>query len=162
MTNTPTLAERIEAELTAARQRSAAIQNQVANYEPGRWQRQELVDKRLNEIRSLWRDRLAELSKWFGDKMQVQAQVASGRRQATFAVRSTRAEIELRFSVFTDDDVRNVIFQYDLDISPAPAGYDAHSELSFPHDQIDERELVDWLYDRIISFVKTYLTIHEE
>lgn len=162
MANTPTLAERIEAELIAARQRSTALQNQTVDYEPGRWQRQEIVDKRLTEIRSLWRDRLAELSKWFGDEMKLQAQVASGRRQATFAARSSQAEIELRFSVFTDDDVHNVIFQYDLDISPPPAAYDAHSELSFPHDQIDERKLVDWLYDRIISFVKTYLAIHGE
>ena len=61
-----------------------------------------------------------------------------------------------------DDDVRNVIFQYDLDISPAPASYDAHSELSFTYDQIDEHKLVDWLYDRMIVFVKTYLAIHEE
>jgi hypothetical protein len=88
--------------------------------------------------------------------------VASGRRQATFSIKSHKSEIELRFSVFLDDDVRNVIFQYDLDISPAPASYDSHNELSFPIDQIDELKLADWLCNRMISFVKTHLAIHEE
>jgi hypothetical protein len=162
MADNRTLAERIDAELGSARERSSKLKQQVVDHEPGRWQRLEQVDKKLTSIRSLWRDRLAELSNWFGDRLKVQAQMASGRRQATFAVKSSKADIELRFSAFTDDDVRNVIFQYDLDISPAPAAYDAHSELSFPIDQLDEMKLADWLYDRMIAFVKTYLAIHEE
>src|SRR6266850_1125932 len=162
MAEMKSLSDRIDAELAAARERSVAIQKQEVTYEPGRWQRQEQVDKKLNEIRGLWRDRLGELQKWFGDRLKLQGQVAAGRRQATFSIKSHLAQIEVRFSVFTDDDVRNVIFQYDLDISPAPTTYDAHSELPFPIDNIDEHKLVDWLYDRMISFIETYLAMHEQ
>jgi YHS domain-containing protein len=39
--------------------------------------------------------------------------------------------------------------------------FDSHDEIAFPLDKIDEKKLGDWMDDRIISFVRTYLSLHE-
>jgi YHS domain-containing protein len=39
--------------------------------------------------------------------------------------------------------------------------FDSHDEVEFPLDAVDEAALGKWLDDRIISFVKTYLSLHE-
>src|SRR5437762_13793086 len=161
MADVTSLSERIDAEFEAARRRSTSFPNEDDSYSEGRWKRLEQVDATLTEIRGLWRDRLSQLVKWFGDRIKLQAQIAVGSRLATFCLKSRKADIELRFSALTDEDVRHVIFQYDLDIVPAEIAYDAHSELTFPIDQIDRLKLVEWIYDRMICFGKTYIAMNE-
>ena len=55
----------------------------------------------------------------------------------------------------------NVIFNYDLQIMPILMKYDAHAELSLPLDAIDEETLAKWVDDRLVQFVQTYLSLHE-
>jgi hypothetical protein len=155
------LADRLDAEFAAAKKRSATIANQGNSYSEGRWKRLEQVDQTLTDIRDLWRDRLDQLQEWFKDRIKLQTQIAVGNRLATFLVKSPKAEIVLRFAALTDDDVQHVIFQYDLDIVPADFDYDSHSELTFPIDNINKHQLVDWIYDRVLAFGKTYIAMHE-
>lgn len=156
-----TLSDRIDAEFEAARKRSSTLANQGESWSEGRWKRLEQVEKILVETQSLWRDRLSKMGQWFGDRVKLDAQMSVGGRLAKFWVRSPKAEIVLRFSILTDEDVRHVIYQYDLDIVPPEFVYDAHSELVFPIDKIDQHKLVDWIYERMISFGKTYIEMHE-
>jgi hypothetical protein len=155
------LADRLDAEFAAAKKRSTTLQKEGASYSEGRWKRLQQVDQTLTDIRDLWRDRLGQLQEWFKDRIQLQTQVAVGNRLATFFVKSTKAEIVLRFAALTDDDVQHIIFQYDLDIVPADFAYDSHSELMFPIDDVNRQQLVDWIYDRILAFGKTYMAMHE-
>jgi YHS domain-containing protein len=60
-----------------------------------------------------------------------------------------------------DEDVRNLIFQYDLDIIPILMKFDSHAELKLPIEGIDREALGKWFDDRIISFVKSYLAVHQ-
>jgi YHS domain-containing protein len=39
--------------------------------------------------------------------------------------------------------------------------FERHSEISFPIGQIDRKRLTDWLDERMIQFVQTYLAVHE-
>jgi YHS domain-containing protein len=39
--------------------------------------------------------------------------------------------------------------------------YNAHQQAEWPLDAIDERAIGDWVDDRIVEFVKTYLSLHE-
>jgi YHS domain-containing protein len=61
----------------------------------------------------------------------------------------------------TDDDVRQVFFRYDLDVIPVLMKFDSHSELAFPLEKVDREALANWIDDRIISFVRTYLAVHQ-
>lgn len=63
--------------------------------------------------------------------------------------------------MFTDADVRNVVFHYDLQILPILMKFDSHSEIELPLDSIDNDALAQWIDDRLVSFVGTYLSLHE-
>jgi len=87
--------------------------------------------------------------------------VEPSRRSATFEFQSELARISLRFSAAPDNDVRNLFISYDLDIIPILMKFQAHSELEVPLEHIDQPRIANWLEDQIISFVKTYLELHQ-
>jgi YHS domain-containing protein len=155
------LLERIDAEFIAADQRVKQLQTQKVEEFQGKQQRLEKFDKTLERLRDVWRSRLEALAQKFGKQVDVQPQVGPGRRSATFAFQSELARIDLRFSVAPDSDVRNVVFQYDLNIVPILMKFDSHDEIEFPLDAVDDAALGKWIDDRIVSFVKTYLSLHE-
>lgn len=127
----------------------------------GRQQRLEQFDKLLGDLKDIWRPRLEALAKRFGDKVQLTPSVTPSRREATFKFRSDLAHIDLRFSVFTDSEVRNIVFYYDLQILPILMKFDSHAEIEFPIEKVDREQLAAWMDDRIVSFVQTYLSLHE-
>jgi YHS domain-containing protein len=93
--------------------------------------------------------------------VDVQPQIAPANRSAKFEFQSELARIDLRFSAVPDSEVRNIVFKYDLSIIPILMKFDSHDEIEFPLDAVDEAALGNWLDDRIVSFVKTYLSLHE-
>jgi YHS domain-containing protein len=155
------LLERIDAEINAANQRVKQLQSQKVEEFQGRQQRLEQFDKILERLRDVWRPRLEALAQKFGERVDVQPQVAPANRSAKFEFQSDLARIDLRFSAAPDSEVRNVVFKYDLSIIPILMKFDSHDEIEFPLDAVDEAALGKWLDDRIISFVKTYLSLHE-
>jgi YHS domain-containing protein len=161
MASTTSLADRIDAEFAAAKQQVGEQQQQWKQQFEERKQRLETYEKRLDELKDIWRPSLEAVSNRFADQVKVTPSISTERRQATFKFNSELANIDLRFSVRTDEDVRNVIFQYNLDIIPILMKFDSQSELKLPLENIDREALTNWLDDRIISFVKTYLALHQ-
>jgi hypothetical protein len=155
------LAERIDAEINAAFKRVEQLRTRNVDEYQGRQERLEKLDEILQELRDIWRPRLESLSKKFGERVNVQPQVEPGRRSAKFKFKSDLASIDLRFAVMADPEVRNVVFTYDLEILPILMKFDAHDSIEFPLEAIDEPALAQWLDDRIVDFVRTYLSLHE-
>lgn len=161
MAQPTTLADRIDAEFTAADQRIKQLrQQQVARYQH-RQEQQEKLEQILETHRDVWRTRLETLANRFADRIKVTPRVAPGRRQATLEVDSELARIVLKFSVTSDQEVENAVFQYDLDILPIYMKFESHSELALPLDKIDEQALGEWIDERIMNFVRTYMAIYE-
>lgn len=161
MANVSSLTDRIDAEFAAATQTIAEIQKQGVQQFEERRQRLETLEKTLDDLKSIWQPRLEALSKRFADRAKVTPSVNAGRRQATFQFQSELARIDLRFSVATDDEVQNLIFQYDLNIVPIMMKFDSHDEIRFPLAKVDRDALASWFDDWIVSFVKTYLALHQ-
>jgi YHS domain-containing protein len=155
------LMERLDAEFTAAKQRVKQSQAQHVEAYQGRQQRLEQFDKTLDRLREIWRPRLEALAKKFGERVDVEPNIGPGRRSAHFEFQSELARINLRFGVMPDADVRNVVFTYDLQVVPILMKFDMHDEIQLPIDAIDETAIGKWIDDRIVSFVKTYLSLHE-
>jgi YHS domain-containing protein len=155
------LADRIDAEFAAAKKNVAELQQQRTKQFEERKARLESLEKAIDDLKEVWRPRLEALSKRFAEQVNVTPYIEAGRRQATFKFKSELANIDLRFSVLSDDEVRNVIFQYDLDIIPILMKFDSHAELKLPLDNLDRQALGNWLDDRIVSFVKSYLAVHQ-
>jgi YHS domain-containing protein len=161
MAATGSLADRIDAEIDAAFQRVEQLKTRKVEEFQGRQQRLENLDQTLEGLREIWRPRLDALAKKFGERVQAQPQVEPGRRSAKFQFKSELAAIDLRFAVAPDADVRNLSFTYDLQILPILMKFDSHDEISFPLDAVDKAALGNWFDDRIVDFVRTYLSLHE-
>jgi hypothetical protein len=155
------LVDRIDAEFSAADKRIKEFQSQRVEAFQDRQQRLEKFTLVLEQLRDIWKPRLETLAKKFGDRVAVQPQVEPGRRSATFEFDSELARIKLRFGVAPDSDVRNLVFTYDLDIMPILMKFDSHEETEIPLDAVNESTLGQWFDDRIVSFVQTYLSLHE-
>jgi hypothetical protein len=161
MATTDSLSDRIDAEIDAAFKRVEKLKTQNVDEFQGRQQRLEKLDRILEELREIWRPRLDALAKKFGERVKVQPQIDPGRRSAKFKFKSELASIDLRFAVAPDSDVRNLAFTYDLEVLPILMKFDSHDTIEFPLDAVDKTALGKWLDDRIVDFVKTYLSLHE-
>ncbi len=161
MSDLNTLLTRIEAEFTAVDEKLKKFQAQQLQDYAGRKQRLEQLDQVFSQLREIWHPRLQALAVKFGDKVKVMPHVTPSSRDATFKFQSNLARIDLRFSATTDDDVRNVILAYDLEILPVLMKFDAHSELLIPLDQVNPQIVENWIDERIVTFVRTYLSLHE-
>jgi YHS domain-containing protein len=155
------LMQRIDAEFSGMETRLKSLQaEQVREYQ-GRRDRMERLNQVFEQLREIWRPRLEALAAKFGDKVKVTPLVAPSMREATFKFQSNLARIALRFSAGTDHEVRNLILSYDLEILPVLMRFDSHSELSIPLDNVAPDTVAAWVDDRIVGFVKTYLSLHE-
>jgi hypothetical protein len=162
MADLSSLVDRIDAEFNSATKNVAELQKQRLQEFEQRRIRLEAVEKTLDELRDVWRPRLEALASKFKDRVNVTPTIEASRRQATFEFQSELARIKLRFSAFSDEDVRNLVFRYDLEILPILMQFDSHSELRMPLNSfIDRDTLAAWFDDRIVAFVKTYLEMHQ-
>lgn len=161
MADVSNLLSRLDAEFSAMEDRRKQFQeSQVEKYHE-REKRAAQFEQLLNQLRDVWRPRLEALAQRFGDRVNVTPSISPGNRQATFQFQSPVARINLRFSAATDMDVTKVVLGYDLDILPILMQFEKHAEISFPLDKIDQEAMTQWLDDRIMAFVKTYLSLHE-
>src|SRR5208283_3478222 len=74
---------------------------------------------------------------------------------------SKLGRVRLKFSASTDRDVQKVIVGYDLEIIPVFFRYQPHAELEFPLGAVDEAAAARWVDDRIVEFVRAYLSMGE-
>ncbi|MBX3448498.1 MAG: hypothetical protein KF777_03010 [Planctomycetaceae bacterium] len=161
MSDIESLNQRIDAEFASHEARLESFrEEQLREYE-GRHERLERLEAVFRELRGVWAPRLEALAAKFGDKVHVTPRITPSSRQGVFDFQSQLAKIELRFGATTDPDVRRVVLTYDLDILPILMRFESHSEIEFPIDSVDREAAGKWMDDRILGFVKTYLSLHE-
>lgn len=155
------LVERIDAEFSAADKRLNQFREQHVQEYQLRIKRLEQFERTLDELRTVWEPRLDALAKKFGAGVDIHPTIGPGRRSATFKFRSNLASVTLRLSVSPDAEVKNLIFTYHLDIVPILMKFDSHAELEQPLGSVSRSRLSEWLDDRVLGFVRTYLALHE-
>jgi len=161
MADITSLLQRIDAEFNAVDDK--VKKNQQENLEDyrQRQKRMEQFAKVVDELKTIWTPRLEALQKRFGDRVKITPRFTPSSREATFEFQSSLARIRLKFSAYADRDVKNINLTSDLDIVPILTQFDAHSELQLPLDAPNKDAVAKWVEDRIVSFVHTYLSMHE-
>jgi YHS domain-containing protein len=159
MSDVNSLANRIDAEFSAAADKLKKVQAQHLEEHKGRQQRLEQLGKLFDELRDIWKPRLEVLVKKFGDLVKVTPRVVPSTREATFEFHSQLAQIRLKFSASTDRDVRKLILSFDLQIIPVLLRFEPHAEVEFPLDAVNKDAVAKWIDDRILYFVQTYLSL---
>jgi hypothetical protein len=155
------LASRIDAEFTAVAEKIKKFQVEQVEEHKERQQRLELLGKVFEEMSAIWKPRLELLVQKFGDRVHVEPRILPSTREATFAFKSQMARVGLKFSATTDRDVRKLILNYDLEIIPVLMHYIPHEELEFPLNAVDKEAAAKWVEDRIVEFLKSYLSLGE-
>ncbi len=155
------LMSRIDAEFAASEKKIKDFQAHETREFQGRKERLELFAKACEMLRETWRPPLEALAAKFGEKVKVTPSVSPTSRDATFQFRSPLATIDLRFSASTDFEVHNLVLDYDLHVLPILMKMEPHARAEFPLESVDSEAVRRWIDDRIIDFVKTYLSLHE-
>jgi len=161
MGDVATLIGRIDAEFSGLKDRIARAQSERLHEFRERHNRLRDFERRLDSLADIWRPRLEVLIHRFGNRATTTPTLSSTSRQVSVEFQSELARIRLRLSAATDHDVRNLILNYDLEIIPVLMQFDAHEQAQWPLDALDDDEIGDWVDDRIIEFVQTYLSLHE-
>lgn len=153
------LKERIDAQLAAAARRAELGRREAEREQQDRAARLARFDAAVELFCTIWRPRLELLRDRFAELVNVNPVIKPHAREATFSFASDRYTIELKFSAGPDNDVRNLILEYDLRIIPVLMKFESHSRLVQPLDRIDERAVEAWLDERILGFVGTYVAL---
>jgi YHS domain-containing protein len=155
------LLSRLDSEFSAAEKRTDEyISAQVKAYQD-REQRQAKLGAKIDRLREVWKPRLEAFAKRFGERVKVSPTVQPGRREAKFEFKSELAHIEMRLSVASDEDARQLVLSYDVDILPVLMQFERHEQFTQPLDSVDEEAVARWVDDRLVQFTKTYLALHE-
>ncbi len=161
MSNVNSLLNRIDAEFDTAKKRIEQFQQDKLTQYQQRQERMATFTNHCDRLREIWKPRLEALAERFGQKVNVTPLVSPSLRQAKFRFQSQLAKIEMSLTAMPDSEVRNLVLRYDLEILPILMPFKNTDHLEMPLDQIDENAIASWIDDRILDFVKTYLTLHE-
>jgi hypothetical protein len=161
MPDSSSLASRIDAEFSAVEEKIKKFQVEQVEEHKARQTRLERLGQLFDALGKLWKPRLEFLAKKFGDRVQVKPRLTPSTREAVFEFQSRQGRVRLKFSASTDRDVQKVILGYDLEIIPVFLRYEPHAELEFPLDAVDQAAAMQWIDDRIVQFVRTYLSMGE-
>jgi YHS domain-containing protein len=155
------LLSRIDKEFSAVEDRIKKNQSQQVDVFRGRQDRLAKFEQTLDHLRDVWRPRLEAFAKRFGDRVKVTPSTDPTKRAATYELQTDLAQVQLRLSAMTDQEVKQVILNYDLQILPILMKYENHAELALPLDAVDDETVAMWIDDRLVQFVQTYLSLHE-
>jgi YHS domain-containing protein len=155
------LASRIDAEFSAVEEKVKHFQAEHVEKHKQRQTRLEQLGKVFDELGSIWKPRLELLMKKFGDRVKTTPRIVPSTREVTFDFQSRVARVSLKFSAFTDRDIKKVILGYDLSIIPGLMQFNPHAEVEFPLNAVDKEAVAKWIDDRIVEFIRTYFAMGE-
>jgi len=161
MADVDNLLSRIDAEFAALESRIKQAQSEKLEEHQDRQARLATFEKLLAELPTIWKPRLEALVSRFGDKVKVTPKITPGSRSANFDFQSNLAHIHLRLSASTDRDVRKLVLDYHLDILPILMKFASHEQVEWPLEAVDRQAVATWIDDRLVDFVKTYLSLHQ-
>ena len=155
------LAKRISLEFSSAAERDKELLGGQMQDAKAPHARLEQFSKVFDELREVWKPRLELLVREFGNRVKAVIHVVPSRRDATFYFQSGSAHVRLSFTALTDRDFQRVILSYLLEITPTVIHYRPYAQVEFPLHAVDKAAATEWIDDRIIDFVQTYLSMGE-
>ncbi len=161
MPDVSSLMQRIESEFAAGEQKIKSFQAEKLQAYEDRQKRLQMFEQVCKRLQDVWRPRLDALSQKFGQHVKVNPNICGELREATFDFESNLARIQMKFTASTDEDVRKLVLDYRLDILPILMKFEPHKQAEFPLESIDVEAVGRWMDDRIVDFVRTYLSLHQ-
>jgi YHS domain-containing protein len=155
------LLKRIDGEFAAGEQKVKSYQAEQVHAYEDRQRRLKTFQEVCERLREIVRPRLDALAERFGKRVEVIPNISAELRDVRFKFDSNLAHIDLRFRASTDQEVRKLVLDYELQILPILMKFEPHVQAEFPLEAIDPTAVVQWVDDRIVDFVRTYLSLHQ-
>jgi YHS domain-containing protein len=155
------LSQRIKAEFDGSAQRAKSTQQSREKESKDREARLSQFAKTCEDLKSVWRPRLEEFAKQFGEKIKVTPTLTPSLREAKVNFLTELATVTLVIRVSASPDVSKLILDYDLLIIPVYFEYERNARLEMPLDKIDRDAVGRWIDDRLVACVKAYLSVQE-
>jgi YHS domain-containing protein len=109
----------------------------------------------------LLKERFDSLARSFGESVRVISEIKPDNEphsgELAFAFESPLATIQMKFGFFHDSDFRDLVIDYDLRIIRVFLKFEPQSRLEQKIESFDEDLAAQWLDDRIVAFVRTYM-----
>jgi len=151
----------MKSEFAARAERLKSAEAEKAQQSQEREQRMAQFNKACDELRDVWRPRLEEFAKQFGESVKITPTVSPAAREAKVLFNTDLANVNLTLSVTASADIAKLVLDYDLRIIPMFFEYERTSRLEVPLNKIDRDAVGRWLDDRLVSCVKAYLSIQD-
>jgi len=76
---------------------------------------------------------------------------------------STRypATVKLTLSIAHDAEIENLLLAYDLEIIPIFFKFQRHDQAEFSLDDLNQEQIANWVDEKILAFVDTYLQLEQ-
>jgi len=71
------------------------------------------------------------------------------------------ASVKLTLSVAHDTEIENLLLVYDLEILPIFFKFEGHDQAAFSLADPNQEQIADWVNDKILAFVDTYLRLEQ-
>ena len=71
------------------------------------------------------------------------------------------ASVKLTLSVAHDTEIENLLLVYDLEILPIFFKFEGHDQAIFSLDDPNQKQIADWVDEKILAFVDTYLRLEQ-
>jgi len=158
MADISTFLKRLDEQVAQVRTRVEQKQSEIQQAYEARSERYKRFLRVLEDLQGVAKARLDKLA----EKCKFDAtptENADG-KSVLLMFQTPVARVRLRLSATHDDEVRNLVLGYDLEILPIYVKYSPHAELAIPLDKVDRAAVENWLDDRLIEFAQTYVTIH--
>lgn len=161
MSTETSLTQRLKAEFDKSAQRAAQTEQAKQAEHDEREKRLSQFSHVCDDLRGIWRPRLEEFLKQFGEQVKVTPTSTPTLREAKVAFLTDMANITLAISASANPEVTRLVLDYDLLIIPMFFEYERHSRLEMPLDKIDQAAVGKWVDDQLVSCVRTYLSMQE-
>lgn len=161
MADLNSLIDRVDREFSLSEEKVKAFQREKGEAYQERQKRLAKLQEAFEKMQEVWRPRLQVLQDKFGDKIHVTPNIVPSLREARFEFQSKLANISLKFAASTNLEVTEIVLNYELRIYPTLMDFESHSELRMSLEEPDLERVAQWVDDRIVSFVHTYQSLHE-
>jgi YHS domain-containing protein len=161
MSTVESLMTRLQSEIDASKGRMEKARTETVQKGKERDARLAQFAQVCERLRGIWKPRIEAFAAKFGEKVQVKPTVTPAQRDVRMTFVSDLASVNLRLTACTDVDVKNLVMDYQLDIIPILMDYEKSSKAEFPLDKVDDAAVGKWIDDRLVAFVRTYLSMHE-
>lgn len=152
----------IEAKLRANTERERREKEALLNHRTELEQRHELFVRTAHKLMDdVIRPRIETLARFFPNAAVRDQEPALPNRCRCEFDHTARfpASVSLESGVYHDEEIRNLVLYCDVEILPIFFKFTPHFEMSQPLEKIDQAKCSEWIEQRFIDFIDTYLRL---